>query len=267
MNEQDKYTSIPPTPPHFFSVVQATRNAFLFIIAERRYLARISAPVIFLQIALSISHFMINPDASIFEQFLWEMPATVFMGWFTFSLVRLIIFGEKLYNLPVSDVRFMQYRAHLMKITILLSILFKAALIVLAGISTAASNINPKEVMPPHFIFMGFALIVFIFWAMRFITIPLLAAVDYPLITFIKQAKGFAFSLRIIGVMIMCTFPAFFLLQLFVTAIISDPENITDIEFMFVLALHSPFAVIISAIVNSGLVFALKEMLGQSDTV
>lgn len=260
--------NIPPIPPHMFSVVDVVRRAFQFIIAEWPYLARLSVPVICLQIGLSIALFMYDKQASNFTNFLVLMPASVFMGWFTFSIVRLIIFGERLYNLPIKDVRFMQYRAGLMKKAILTFLLFKMGGTLIAELAMRFSHANPSgEPMPPTMVFAMLAIMVIIFWAIRLIALPLLITADYPIKLFLKQASGFMFSLKIIAVMFMSALPAFFILNIFAMLIVDNPNRITDIEIMLITALQAPFMVIISGTVSAAVTFALKEMLGQNKTI
>lgn len=277
MNERDA-TDTPPVPPHLFSVVGSAKSAFGFIADEWRYLARLAAPVIFLQIGLSVGYTLFKdwrgtPENS-FEQFLWDLPGAVMMGWFICSLARLIIFGEKLTNLPLRDIRFMQYRAELTRTAIFLFLLIKAVLVVittgLAGMmgsleetsKTAGAEAVPAY-MPPLIIFM----LVVIFWSIRFIVTPLLVAVDYPLGTFLRQARGFMFSLRLIGLTILCAFPVLFVFNLIFALMIPDPQQMSQMQIMTVMVLNKPAALLTAALINAGYVFALTEMLGRNKQI
>ncbi len=267
-NRNNIENNVPPIPPYVFSIIDAVRRAFQFIIVERQYLARLSVPVIILQLGLSIALFMYDKDASNFTHFLILMPATVFMGWFNFSIIRLIIFGERRNNLPIKDVRFMQYRANLMKASILMFILFKAGSAVVAELAFKFSQFNRlDDTIPPLILLAIFGGGVILFWALRLFVVPLLVAVDYPIKLFLRQARGFIFSLKLFALMFLSALPSFFLLNIIAMMIIKTPSNISDTEIMLLTAVQAPFIVIISATICAASVFALKEMLGENKII
>ncbi|TVQ82616.1 MAG: hypothetical protein EA357_09230 [Micavibrio sp.] len=271
MSERD-LTDIPPVPPHLFSILESTRAAFLFIAEEWRYLMRLAIPVLIVQLGTALIYHLFKTwretERSGFEAFLWELPGNVLLGWFICCLARLIIFGERLGNLPVRDLRFMQYRADLIRASIFLTLLLQAAVVLLAEISAAFTPSGPEqEDVSGIMLILGLAITVFIFWSIRLLVTPLLAAVDYPISLFLKQARGFMFSLRLLGVIALCTIPVFFVFQLFAALTMSPVETMSKTQMLVLVLLTKPVGIIISALMNAGFIFALKEMLGQSKKI
>ncbi|TNE31137.1 MAG: hypothetical protein EP349_04395 [Alphaproteobacteria bacterium] len=277
MNERDA-TDTPPVPPHLFSVVGSAKSAFGFIADEWRYLARLAAPVIFLQIGFSVGYALFKDwrgtPHNNFEFYLWDLPGSIMMGWFICSLARMIVFGEKLTNLPLRDIRFMQYRAELTRSSIFLSLLIQAVIVVLMtalgsmmdSLETL-SKAEGTESVPGYMSGLIIFMLVMIFWSARFLVTPLLVAVDYPIGTFLRQARGFLFSLRLIGLTILCAFPVLFVFNLIFALLIPDPQHMTDIQLMMVMALNKPAYLVASALINAGYVFALIEMLGRNKQI
>lgn len=260
-------THIPPTPPHLFSISNAVRNAFHFVSDEIHYLARLAAPVIFLQVGLALAHNMVNKEPSSLEIFLWELPGNIMLGWFLCALARLVIFGERLNTLPMQDVRFMQYRARLIKTSIFITLLIKAAYALFADmVVNLIPTDNFEDVTIYSQMILAFSLFL-LFWGARFLLVPLLAAVDYPIDVFLKQAKGYSISLRVLGICTLCTVPFFVVLYLGVSMIVSDGNNVTELEKIGLLVFQKPVAVLMAAVFNAGFVFALKEMLGKNEKV
>lgn len=277
MNERDA-TDTPPVPPHLFSVVGSAKSAFGFIADEWRYLARLAAPVLFLQIGLAVGYMMFKdwrgtPENS-FESYLWELPGAVMMGWFLCSLARLIVFGERLTNLPLRDIRFMQYRAELTRGAIFLFLLIKAVLVIittalgsLMGSLESLQETGGAEAVPGYMAPLIIFMLVIIFWSTRFVVTPLLVAVDYPLRTFLRQVRGFMFSLRLIGLTILCAFPVLFFFNLIFALVIPDPQQMSQTQIMTIMVLNKPAALLTAALINAGYIFALTEMLGRNKQI
>jgi len=277
MNERDA-TDIPPVPPHLFSVVGSAKSAFGFIADEWRYLARLAAPVIFLQIGFAVGYDLFKswrgtpPNG--FEQYLWDLPSSIMLGWFLCLIARLIVLGEKLDNLPLRDIRFMQYRAELIRSSIFLSLLMQAIAVVvwtaLHHMMTTLETISKTdgaESIPGYMPILIFFIVGASFWCLRFLVTPLLVAVDYPLGTFLRQARGFLFSLRLVGLTMFCLLPVLFALYVILSLIIPDPQNMSSMQSMAVLVLEKPISVLASALINAGYVFALIEMLGRNKQI
>lgn len=180
-----------------FSIFEAVRNAYIFAGREWPYLLKTGLLPIGAQIATVLFIQFQRPDASQLEIYLWGLPATVLFAWFMFLETRLLLLGERLDRLP-EDAAYLSDRRHAMELAILAAVLFDMArmalLIGLMGIVPA----NPEESMPPPLVLVGIFIISVLFWGMRFIVAPPLAAVHHPIRPVLQKLRGGLFSLRII---------------------------------------------------------------------
>ena len=264
MNEHNQ-SNTPPVPEHLFRIIDNIQGAFGVLRKEGHYIMRLAMPVLFLKIALTAAQSQFSPSASVFEQFLWQLPGNVMMGWLICSITRLIIFDERLQNLPITDVRFMQYRAGLIKTSIFIGLLFQACLVIMFFIFENAVTAveKPEDVDSVVFIFL-LAFIGLTFWGIRFMLLPLVAAVDYPLRVFLRQIQGFRISFNMFGMNALCTLPILICAQIILLSLLAPLSAAPEVKkLLFQVSAH-PFEILVNVLLTTSLVLALKEMLGKN---
>ena len=189
------------------------------------------------------------------------------LGWLISSIARLIVFGERLQNIPITDVRFMQYRARLIKTSIFITLLIHAFFALLFAFTLEQIPAEGAAKDPSSTTMLGLSIGAFlIFWGLRFVVTPVLAAVDYPIGTFLKQAQGYMISCRLLGILILISLPVMVIMQLLANPILTTFED-PGIQNLLLIALVKPFSVLVTTIINAGYIFALQEMLGQNKKI
>jgi len=180
-----------------FSIFEAVRNAYIFAGREWQYLLKAALLPMGAQIATVLFIQYQRPEASQLEIYLWGLPSTILFAWYMFLETRLLLLGEKLDRLP-QDAAYLSGRRHDMELSVLVAVLFDMArmalLLMLMGIVPA----NPEQPMPPPLVLVGLIIMGVLFWGMRFIITPTLAAVHHPIRPVLHKLRGSLFSLRII---------------------------------------------------------------------
>jgi uncharacterized membrane protein len=200
-----------------------------------------------------------RPTASQIEFYLWGLPATVLFGWFMFLETRLLLLGEKLDRLP-QDADYLSDRRRDMELAVLAAVLFDMIRMALLVTLMAIVPANPEEPMAPPLVLVGLFIIGVLFWGMRFIIIPTLAAVHHPIRPVLQKLHGGFFSLRIVCM----GFAA--LLPVGITALIllgNPPETAAQAQTLHVSTLIADsflsFASV--AVLNASVACALKQIL------
>lgn len=266
MNEHNE-SNIPPVPPHLFGVVNNAKGAFRFLGQELGYIMRLAAPVMCLKIAMSAAQQSMSNDASSLEIFLWQLPGNIMLGWLICSIARLIILGERLQNLPITDVRFMQYRAGLIKTSIFLGLLIHAGWTMVTYVFENSIDFNTPEEASGTDLGIMISVLVIAFWGVRLLLLPLIAAVDYPLRTFVQQIQGLRISVNLTGLYLLCALPILLFAHAFLGTALSSLAGAPDVQRMLFFIALQPVSVFVDIILTIGFVLALKEMLGQNKKV
>lgn len=247
-----------------FSIFAAVRDAYLFVGREWRILLRAGLLPMGLQAATTLFVEFNRPDASGFEACLWSLPSTLFFAWFMFAETRLILLGERLDRLP-ADPAFVRSRRRAMTAAVLLATLFNMGFVLVTNVLSLLAQQN--QAAPNLAIsFCEFFLLGAAFWAVRFAILPLLAAVHYPLAPVLRKVSGLLFSLRLVGLALVCILPvelvAMVLLEIgnvnLTLATGLTPEK--KVAFLLLLA---PISLLSAALINAAGVFALRQILGR----
>ncbi len=75
-----------------FALWPSARGGFAFVFKNWEYLLKISFPAAILQFATNYYLQFVNKDTTPMESFLWGLPASVFIAWITFAVVRFMVF-------------------------------------------------------------------------------------------------------------------------------------------------------------------------------
>ncbi len=250
-----------------FSIFKAARNAYAFAGKEWLYLLKLGLLPMGAQFATALFTQFQRPDASPIESYLWGLPAMALLAWFMFLETRLLLLGERVGHLT-KDPAYLAERHHDMKLSMLTAILFNmgsaaATSILLTALDSKLWGINWLVTAT------GLLTIGAMFWGVRFGVVSIVAAVHYPIRKVLQKTWGMLFSLRLISVAMLCTFPVAFLFQLIAVTVLAGaadadvPLKLTDAQQIAITAAGAPLSLLAVALLNAGTAFALKEILGS----
>jgi len=249
-----------------FSIFEAVKNAYIFVGREWLYLLKAGLLPMGAQIVTGVFIQFQRPDASLVESYLWGLPAAALLGWFIFLETRLLLLGERLERLP-KDSAALADRRHAMKLSVLTALLFNmgaagAITLWLAVEEAAQSSANG------FLNAVGLLIIGGIIWGVRFGIIPTLAAVHYPIRPVLRRTAGLLFSLRLIGMGLLGTFPVIFISRFFVGSMLPDAADLTakltDTQQLSITFISAPLSLMCAALLGASAAYALKQILGSS---
>lgn len=247
-----------------FGIARATVSGWRFAAQNIPFLLKIGAVPLAVHLACNLFILYAHPDASMLEAFLWALPASVFMAWYSFVIVRRIILNETP-GVPQQDPSRARHRDYCMRVSVILSLLFNMGL---AAMSSALEMIVRSGKIAegnPAITLLAAVALLFLLWSFRFGALALVAAVDYPLGPFLRRVSGFEFSVRLLGVGLLISLPLVFISELVASPFIENPFDPSESELLFMVLLGSPLALGLTALLTAGVTFALKEMLGNSE--
>ena len=245
-----------------FSILDATLESYRFVWREAGYLARIG----FLPLAANlICAFYIElmlENPSIIARWLWQMPATALLAWFMFVEVRLILLGERLGARSTALVEPAETRKSKMGASVILWLLFSMGLTAAAGFMHWSLT---QQLFGVHALTTAAVMLLIgaLFWALRFSVLHILAAVGFPIRTFIFAVNGIGFSFRLLAMGLLCFFPVLFMFQAIATPFIEDPKNLTQDDILVTMAISAPMSITLAAVLNAAAAFALKQIFSK----
>jgi hypothetical protein len=250
-----------------FSILEAVRSAYIFLGREWLYLLKAGMLPMSMQIISIIFVQFQRPNATLIEAYLWGLPATVLFSWFMFLEVRLLLLGERVDRLP-QDRAYLEARLQAMKISVMMSVIFNMALTAALALLNmmAVSGDWGKELL---ITFAALALIGGIFWGVRFIIAPILAAVHYPIRPVLQQTWGMMFSLQLLGMAILSFFPVVVFFEIITTGFLSKTleeageVHLTTHEQIVVITVIAVRALLLATVLNAAAAYALKQILGS----
>lgn len=250
-----------------FRIFDAVKKTYAFAGREASYLLKISIVPLALQIATSFFLRFAREDASVFEAYLWGLPATIFSAWFVFLSLRLLLLDERLGRLP-TDIAFLQERHLAMRLFILMFVLFNMGMTA-ALVALAALTQNPGWQENPAVAGITLFLIGGVIWAVRFSIAPVLASVLAPIRPAFRKLDDMLLPLRLIGLGVVTLMPLALLFvivfEVFFGASVEKAEtfNLTPTQEIAFILLDAPMSLLTVLLLNVAIAFALKEMLGQ----
>jgi hypothetical protein len=248
-----------------FNIFEAVRNAYIFVGREWFYLLKAGLLPMAAQIVATLFIQFQRPDASQIESYLWGLPAAVFFARFMFLEARLLLLGERLDRLP-QDSAYLADRHHSLKLSVLTAVLFNmgtAAALTLWLTVEELSQSGANGLL--HL--AGLLIIGAIVWAIRFGIVPTLAAVHHPIRPVLRQTGGMLFSLRLVGMGMLCTLPVILLFWFFILSLVpelADPAaKLSETEQIIVAIASTPMSLVCAALLSAAVAYALKQILGS----
>jgi hypothetical protein len=250
-----------------FNIFEAVKNAYLFVGREWPYLLKAGALPVAAQICTSLFIQFQRADASLIENYLWGMPATLLFSWFAFLEMRLLLLGEQLDRLP-HDLSYLVDRQRSMRLAVIISLLFNMGMS--AAVAVLLTAADSGQWGAEWMVTLGGLIIIgAVFWGMRFAVLPILAAVNYPFHPFLQQVRGLMFSLRLLSMGLVCLFPVALLFQIFIAAFIGrtadplGPFRLSVTDQVTIIVATAPLSLLVVALLNAAMAYALKQILGS----
>ncbi len=252
-----------------FSILEAVRDAYLFVGREWLYLLKAGALPVAVHIVAALFIQFERPDASLIEGYLWSLPAATLFAWFVFVEMRLLLLGERITQLPQThDDR--RDRQHAMKLSVITALLFNMVTAALMALLVTAANPEQWGINMPLTV-GGLLAIGALFWGLRFGIVPILAAVQYPIRPVLRQVlsgsmENVMFSFRLLGMGLVCLFPVAIMFQVLITLFVHQGDTpatqLNAMQQLIMIIATAPLSLLISALLNAAAAHALKQMLG-----
>lgn len=247
-----------------FGIGRAAMNGWRFTARNGMFLFKAGLIPLAFHLAGNLFVFYVHPDAGMVEAFLWTMPASIFLAWYSFIIVRRIVLDETPDNLP-TDATFRQGRNYCQRVSIILSLLFNMGLAAMGSALSMIVQSGKLEEGNAAITLVAIVAMLLTLWSFRFGALALAAAVDYPLASFLRQVAGFEFSLRLLGLGMLVALPLVFLVELIASNFIENPLDPNQQDLLLMVIIGSPLALSLSILLTAATTFALKEMLGNSE--
>ena len=243
-----------------FRILDAVLSSYRLLRKEWRYLFGLALLPGSLYFLSTVFVQFARAEASMLEQFMWTLPSIALYGWFMFQQTRLIIFGERIDSLPAAPV-FHTERLRQMRASVMVWMLFNMAFMGTLIFLFSTLKIGPAERHPVAGVMamMGLGLC---FWGIRFSIVHILAAVDYPIKSFVFRVNGVGISLRLIAMGLVAMLPLALALQIILSLLTSPELGLESVSFVTMAVLSCFFSMLSTIILNSASVYALKQMLG-----
>ncbi len=259
--------------PGFFKIIDSAGAGAHYVGINWRYVFLIGWPAMLTYIATTMYVLLNQPDAGAIEVFIWQLPAHMFLGWAAFNMVRLVLMGEKLQNIPIDDQNYLQDRAECMTVSVISFILIQMAItLFFALLELVPQPANPETLpqTPPEFSGLAFFLMIMcialIVWLMRFMAMPAVTASGYSPGRFLAKVRGWEFSLRILVLYLLCSLPVVLLKSIIISAVNIDVLDPSQTDKILLVVLEGPSVFLVSMIFSAAVAVALKDVLGQNKT-
>lgn len=245
-----------------FGIIEAARSAWQLLLEQRAYIVRIAALPVCAQVGTTLALRFLNPEAGVIESFLWNFPATVLFAWLMFAEARFVLAGERLDRLP-QDAAYLGARLHAMQLGVLFTLIFNMA--VAAATAWLEWAMRTGEAARGGLASAAtFGAVILLVWGLRFSVMHIVAAAGYPPHVFLRRVRGAEFSLRLLGMGLLCALPVYLLLMLAVELAVPDAaQGLTDVQSAMIIIFTAPVTMFVPLLMNAAAVFALKELMGR----
>lgn len=250
-----------------FKIFNAISSGSFFLRRNCGYLLKFSIIPLILHIAGNIFVQIQRPDASLFEIYLWNLPAVAAFGWFVFIQTRLIFLGERLDNIPENQ-WYKEGRINSMHASIIIFIFFNmfvtfsSGVMVMTAIADQANEIK-------HSLAGAITTLVtlLMFFGVRYAFLPILAAVHFPLKIFMKKIVRPMISVQVIGASAMVMLPVAIISQGLLYMILPVKEILTTgfdlgmYERVMISILSGVVSLASTSFINIVLTYAVRQMI------
>lgn len=225
-----------------FDVSKAAATGYSLAWKERHYLVRLAAVPFLIRLVCYIAVLQLGWAENFLRQAIIMLPAYFAMGWMLSHLSRMVLLDQRWPFRPTGDtdrdMATLQDRAlGVMKGTLTFAVsrfLLDGVLALLTIISAQGlAQAETQTVNPGMFMLVVF-LSFFLFWGFRLLWAFIPAAVNYPLLRYMGELRGFGSSLYLIGAWLLAFVPPFIvcgMLLSFLSALLHSMAGTAGIIF------------------------------------
>ncbi len=241
-----------------FGIFNVVRDAYLLVWRARQTLLKAAAFPLLVQFLSVLAVKALHAELAWARSWLIQLPASVFLAWFSFVEVRLLLLGED----PEAAVKSAK-RRNVMEISILINLLFNmsslfALMMAAVAAGMAVSTLHPLEVIVAVLLIYG------VLWSLRFAFLPLLAAISYPFERFLLIVEGPLFSLRLLGLFLSIYFPIMIALMPFAPYFSRSVKTFSPLlGYVGLAALSACLTVLSTSLLTAAGVSVLKRIIGD----
>jgi hypothetical protein len=243
-----------------FSILAAVRNGYTFVGREAGYLGRLAVLPLGVLLITNLTAYYNGVTPSPYMDFLINLPARILQGWFMFILVRLLLLGERA-PVMTQDISLLQERHRGLKACILLWLVYNAWVAGFVGYSQWFLEQGPQP--GGLYILLALLLLGVNIWALRLGVAHILGAVGYPLRDYIYRVNGIGISLRLTGLLIVCSSPLMIVLEGIGALLVPAGEKPSESTSYILLTLACVLWMALVALLSASASYALKEILGR----
>lgn len=250
-----------------FKIIDSVLLGYSFAWKEAGYLIRVALVPLALQIVTTLYILLAQEDAGAIERFLWGFPSSIFVGWFLFIEARCVFFGEKLHKLKREEALAPRH-LHAMRVSVMVYLLwsmaFTAAIAVFEWAALSGRLVQQDGLVLAACTFLVGAL----FWGLRFTVAHIVMGAGFSLKRFVFLVNGIEFSLRLVGLFLLCSLPLLFVSDLFLRVLVRAPATeLGDGQRLFITVFSVVVSFVMIAVLNAASSFAVKEIItrGQEE--
>ena len=248
-----------------FKLTKAIGDGYRFLSKNYIYLLKASLLPLILHVTCSLFVQFQRADCSVFEAYLWQLPAVAAFGWLMFIEIRLLFFFERI-NIPITHPVLLAERNIAKQASIIIFILFNMFFKFLA---MGLLFVGALEAVRSHPLlsFLPMAIIILMFYCVKFGVLHIVAAVSFPLKVFVNRIKSPLFSIQLMSLAFLSIIPVIFIFQILMPIIvpnlfeIGDLSNIGDVDKIKLILITTPMTLVLSLVLNACAGCAVKQML------
>ncbi len=256
-----------------FDLIVAAGKAYQTSWQERKYLFRLALVPFLVKAFCYLLSFSLGYEENLLMMTLLLLPAYFTEGWMLAHYVRLLVLGHRWPFRPTgnlqADLPILKSRARGVMGGLLVYVLISMAL---GGITAFMAHFtgalpdpaqDPSSVRPEIMIGM-IGLMIFMVWAFRFLWLYIPYSLNLNADTYLHAVKGYASSLPLIGVWLVCIMPFFMAMQLFNKMAHSMGDNVASFVFVLLILV---FDTIRSLVATAGITYGLQEVFQKNNKV
>lgn len=264
-----------------FDFIEAAVRGYEFVWRERKYLARVAFPVVFVKIACLLAIVSFGVQKQYLLAGLFTFPGFVLEGLLVIGALRYLLYGEYIFvwgrvfiphapSKPLFPPVSSENRVFCLQAGLVMYLLIKLFELLLNGYTKTINDVmtaQPMAQTPPEpsllsFIVMLCFIGIFI-WSFRLLFLYVPLTMNVMIKDYLKSVKGFESSLYMLGVYLICFLPLVvgfsFLSEILKMVFLSIPGIPTIIDAIF-LSIHEVVsALVIATAITHGFIEILSN--------
>ena len=252
-----------------FHVVDSASHAYQFVWDHKQTIARYAILPVLIKMGCLAVMMLINASDNHLRAGLILLPAHFAEGWFVAAIIIMCMQNITQQTSLLPDQGRLSYKQRLQgSIVLYVTIqLFLAVLVYIIAATPLRDQAQGEPVSTSEFM-MLLALLIGAVWAFRFTLIHIPVAMGYGLRRYIRTFKTYSDSVRMLGLMLICTIPAA-LAMMILLSLLNNVMNIKDLDTMLVSIIfgivQSLTQMAVLAIGSTAMTYAFYPLLSGKD--